>query len=205
MKNEKIKIMVLRPQARLGLAPQRRFGAQPPKAALGAEMRNRRRRLLARRCATGPQGPALGAERCAAAPRKKQIPCRFGVVCRGRMHAACKLCDIARCRGRVMFILHGRAGVHARRTRLPYNNVFWFVYAMPGVCRGGIYASRQGCAPRGVCGKIACFRYSVGRAFTPAANIAFFKIIGAAGSAPAGASRTGAAAPFRSATAEGGS
>ena len=41
MKNEKIKIMVLRPQARLGLAPQRRFGAQPPKAALGAEMRNR--------------------------------------------------------------------------------------------------------------------------------------------------------------------
>ena len=108
-------------------------------------------------------------------------------------------------RGRVMFILHGRAGVHARRTRLPYNNVFWFVYAMPGVCRGGIYASRQGCALRGVCGKIACFRCSVGRAFTPAANIAFFKIIGAAGSAPAGASRTGAAAPFRSATAEGGS
>ena len=133
MKNEKIKIMVLRPQARLGLAPQRRFGAQPPKAALSAEMRNRRRRLLARRGS-------------AAAPRKKQIPCRFGVVCRGRMHAACKLCDIARCRGRVMFILHGRAGVHARRTRLPYNNVFWFVYAMPGVCRGGIHAARQGYA-----------------------------------------------------------
>ena len=36
------------------------------------------------------------------------------------------------------------------------------------VCRGGIYASRQGCAPRGVCGIIGRIRRSVGRAFTPA-------------------------------------
>ena len=44
----------LRPQARFGLAPQRRFGAQPPKAALSAEMRNRRRWLLARRSRPRP-------------------------------------------------------------------------------------------------------------------------------------------------------
>ena len=41
------------------------------------------------------------------------------------------------------------------------------------ICRGGIYAARQGCAPRGGCGKIDRFPYPVGRAFTPAEPIIF--------------------------------
>ena len=37
-------------------------------------------------------------------------------------------------------------GRRPRRGRSPHGNGFGFVYAVPGVCRGGIYASRQGCA-----------------------------------------------------------
>ena len=44
-----------------------------------------------------------------------------------------------------------------------------FVYAVPGVCRGGIYASWQGCAARGVCGKNDRMRRFVGRGLDPAA------------------------------------
>ena len=45
------------------------------------------------------------------------------------------------------------------------------------ICRGGIYAARQGCAPRGGCGKIDRFPYPVGRAFTPAEPIIFLIFI----------------------------
>ena len=38
------------------------------------------------------------------------------------------------------------------------------------ICRGGIYASRQGCAPRGVPGKIARFPRFVRRGLDPAAD-----------------------------------
>ena len=68
-------------------------------------------------------------------------------------------------------ISHGRGRIHAARGRLPCGNVFGFVYAVPGVCRGGNYASRQGCATRGVCGQYGRFPRFVGRAFTPAANV----------------------------------
>ena len=63
--------------------------------------------------------------------------------------------------------------MHAARGRLPCGNVFGFVYAIPGVCRGGIYASRQGCAPRGVCGKTSRFPRFVGRGLDPAAPMIF--------------------------------
>ena len=61
-----------------------------------------------------------------------------------------------------------------RPVNLPPPPVPGVIDAIPGVCRGGIYASRQGCAPRGVPWKNDHIRRFVGRAFTPAANIAFF-------------------------------
>ena len=39
-----------------------------------------------------------------------------------------------------------------RPVNLPPPPVPGVIDAIPGVCRGGIYASRQGCAPRGVYG-----------------------------------------------------
>ena len=63
-----------------------------------------------------------------------------------------------------------RGRMYAARDRLPCCNGFWLAYAVPGVCRGGIHASRQGFTPRGVCGKYDRFPYPVGRAFTPAAH-----------------------------------
>ena len=44
-----------------------------------------------------------------------------------------------------------RGRMHAARARLPHGNVFLRVRGTL-ICRGGIYASRQGCAPRGVPG-----------------------------------------------------
>ena len=43
------------------------------------------------------------------------------------------------------------------------------------VCRGGIYASRQGCAPRKVYGKYGRFPRFVGRAISPAEPMIFSK------------------------------
>ncbi len=41
-----------------------------------------------------------------------------------------------------------------RPVNLPPPPVPGIIDALPGVCRGGIYASRQGCAPRGVPGSL---------------------------------------------------
>ena len=63
--------------------------------------------------------------------------------------------------------------------------------------RGGIHAARQGCPLRGVPEKTDRFRRFVGRAISPAEPYYFLKIIGAAGSAPAGAFRRPTAAQRR--------
>ena len=64
-----------------------------------------------------------------------------------------------------------------RPVNLPPPPVPGIIDAIPSVCRGGIYASRQGCSTRGGCGKHDRIRRIVGRAFTPAEPIIFLIFI----------------------------
>ena len=83
----------------------------------------------------------------------KRLPCPF--ACRSRS------------------VRRGR--MHAARGRLPDGDVFWSMYAVPLFVGEAYMPPGRGERSRGVCGEIDRSRYSVGRAFTPAANIAFFK------------------------------
>ena len=62
-----------------------------------------------------------------------------------------------------------------RPANLPPSPLSTGIDAVPGVCRGGIYASRQGCAIAQGCRLVARFPHSVGRGLGPAAHYYFFE------------------------------
>ena len=94
------------------------------------------------------QGPALQCKANTMPPRQRAMAAMFA----GGMYAAPTHRPSAVATKKRYGKTNVAGRMHAARGRSPCGDVFGFVYAIPGVCRGGIYASRQGCAPRGVCG-----------------------------------------------------